>query len=63
MAEPAPTGKIPITLQLPAELAARLKTAAENQRRPAAELAVELLERYLPKPPGAGTKKSSIPYL
>jgi hypothetical protein len=62
MADQSPIGKIPLTLQLPAELAARLKTAAETQRRSAAGLATDLLDRYLPKPPSAGAKKGNIPY-
>jgi hypothetical protein len=62
MAEPSPSGKIPLTLQLSAELAARLKLAAETQRRPAAELAVDLLERYLPRRPSGDAHKGSIPY-
>jgi hypothetical protein len=58
MAEPAGSGKIPLTLQLPAEVAARLKMAAETQKRPAAELAVDLLDRYLPRT----QQKRGIPY-
>jgi hypothetical protein len=58
MAEPSQSGKIPLTLQLPAEVAARLKMAAETQKRPAAELAVDLLDRYLPRVQQKGT----IPY-
>jgi hypothetical protein len=62
MAGTTPIGKIPITLQLSADVAARLKTAAETQRRSAAELAADLLDRYLPKPPSAGPQKGNIPY-
>jgi hypothetical protein len=62
MAEPDSSGKIPLTLHLPAELAARLKVAAGAQKRPAADLAVELLERHLPRLPPGGEKKVSIPY-
>ena len=62
MPEPSTGGKIPLTLQLPAEVAARLKLAAETQRRPAADLAAELLDRYLPRPANSGPQKGSIPY-
>ena len=62
MPEPSTAGKIPLTLHLTAEVAARLKSAAETQRRPAAELAADLLDRYLPRPPGSGAKKGGIPY-
>jgi hypothetical protein len=62
MADQTPTGKIPVTLYLSADLAARLKSAAETQRRAAADLAADLLDRYLPRPPAGGPKKGSIPY-
>ncbi len=61
MTEPNAGGKIPLTLNLSPEVAARLKTAAERQRRSAADVAVELLERHLPRPPSAG-KQGGIPY-
>ena len=62
MAEPTPTAKIPLTLYLSADVAARLKSAAEKQRRAAADLAAELLDRHLPRPPAGGPQKGSIPY-
>ena len=62
MSEPSTAGKIPLTLQLTADVAARLKLAAETQRRSAADLAADLLDRYLPRPPSGGPKKGSIPY-
>ena len=61
MAEPG-SGKIPLTLHLSAEVAARLKLAADAQKRPATELAVDLLDRYLPRSPAGGQKKGNIPY-
>lgn len=61
MAESSST-KIPVTVYLSAEVAARLKLAAETQKRAAADLAAELLDRYLPRTPTAGPKKGSIPY-
>ncbi len=62
MAELGSSGKIPLTLHLPAEMAARLKLAAEARKRPAAELAVDLLDRCLPRLPAGGQKKGGIPY-
>ena len=62
MTESSSGGKIPLTLHLPAEVAARLKVAAEAQKRPATELAVDLLDRYLPRVPAGGQKKGAIPY-
>lgn len=61
MTEPSSV-KIPLTLQLPADVAARLKLAAEAQKRPAAELAVDLLDQFLPRLPASGQKKGGIPY-
>jgi hypothetical protein len=55
-------GKLPLTIYLSAEVAARLKSAADAQRRSATDLAAELLDRYLPRPPSSGPKKGSIPY-
>ena len=62
MAEHGGSGKVPLTLHLPAEVAARLKLAAEAQKQAAAELAVELLDRHLPRLPPGGQKKVHIPY-
>ena len=62
MVEQSTSGKIPLTLHLSAEVAARLKLAAETQRRTAADLAVDLLDRYLPRLPTADSKKGNIPY-
>ena len=62
VAEQSTSNKIPLTLHLPVELAARLKSAAETQRRPPADLATELLDRYLPRSPSSESKKGNIPY-
>jgi hypothetical protein len=62
MADANTGGKIPMTLQLPADVAARLKLVAEAQRRSAADLVIDLLDRNLPRTPAAGQKKGSIPY-
>ncbi|MEN6457614.1 MAG: hypothetical protein ABFC63_01680 [Thermoguttaceae bacterium] len=59
MTQPGASDKIAVTLHLPPEVAARLKMAAELQKRPAVDLAVELLDRHLPRAP---SKKGSIPY-
>jgi hypothetical protein len=62
MAQPGSTEKVPLTLHLSADLARRLMVAAETQRRPAADLAADLLDRYLPRLPAPGAKKGNIPY-
>ena len=56
-----PSEKISLTIYLSAEVAGRLKLAAEAQKRPAIDLVAELLDRHLPRPQAAGPK-SSIPY-
>ena len=55
--------RIPVTLHLSAELAARLEQTASAEKRPAADVAIALLERHLPRPPTAGPKQGSIPYV
>ena len=62
MAEKSTSGKIPLTVYLSADVAARLKLAAEAQKQPAAELAASLLDRHLPRPQAGGEKKGIIPY-
>ena len=62
MPEPHPTDKIPLTVHLSADVAARLKQAAEAQKRSPSEVAAELLGRHLPRPQAAGPKKLNIPY-
>ncbi len=62
MTQPTTGEKIPVTLHLSADVAARLKMAAEVQNRSAADLAADLLDRHLPRPQAAGPKKGSIPY-
>jgi hypothetical protein len=61
MAQPSSTEKVPLTLQLSPEVAKRLMMAAETQRRTVADLAADLLDRYLPRAATGGPKKS-IPY-
>jgi hypothetical protein len=61
MSEQRPTAKIPLTIHLSADVAIRLKLAAEAQKRSAVDLAAELLDRHLPRPQTGGPKKS-IPY-
>lgn len=62
MPETHPTDKIPLTVHLPAEVAARLKQAAEAQKRSPSDVAAELLARHLPRPQTGGPKKLNIPY-
>jgi hypothetical protein len=62
MAEPIASRKIPLTLQLSADVAMRLQAVAELQKRSAADLAADLLERNLPRLQTDGTKKLKIPY-
>jgi hypothetical protein len=62
MIQPTAGDKIAVTLHLSADVAARLKMAAEAQKRPAADLAADLLDRHLPRPQAGGPKKGSIPY-
>jgi hypothetical protein len=54
--------KIPLTIQLSPDVAKRLKAAAEAQKRPAADVAADLLDRHLPRPPAGGQPKGVIPY-
>jgi hypothetical protein len=61
MAEQNAGAKVPLTIHLSPELAARLKAAAEGQKRPAADVVAELLDRFLPRTAGGG-KKGGIPY-
>ena len=62
MTQPNPGEKIPLTVYLSPEVAKRLKAAEAAQKRPAADLAADLLDRYLPRLPTAGQQKGSIPY-
>jgi hypothetical protein len=50
-----------LTIYLSADVAGRLKLAAEAQKRPAENLVAELLDRHLPRPQ-TGSPKSNIPY-
>jgi hypothetical protein len=62
MTQPSPGEKIALTVRLSADVAKRLKAAAEAQKRPAADLAADLLDRHLPRPPTGGQPKGVIPY-
>ena len=62
MTQPNPGEKIPLTVYLSPEVAKRLKAAEAAQKRPAADLAADLLDRYLPRLQTAGPQKGSIPY-
>jgi hypothetical protein len=61
MPEQRPTEKIPLTIYLSADVAKRLKLAAETQKRSPVDLAAEVLDRHLPQPQTGGPK-ISIPY-
>ncbi|MBM4092189.1 MAG: hypothetical protein FJ276_22580 [Planctomycetes bacterium] len=62
MTETAPSDKIPLTVHLPAELAVRLKKAAESRNRAPADLVAELLDKYLPSAASGPQQKGRIPY-
>ena len=62
MTQPNTGEKIALTVHLSADVAKRLKAAAEAQKRSAADLAADLLDRYLPRLQTAGPQKGSIPY-
>jgi late competence protein required for DNA uptake (superfamily II DNA/RNA helicase) len=61
MSEQRPAEKIPLTIYLSADMAARLNRAAEAQKRSAVDLAADLLDRHLPRPQ-TGVPKGIIPY-
>jgi hypothetical protein len=61
MPEHRPTEKMPIPLQLSPDVARRLKLAAEGRKLSPADLAADLLDRYLPRPQPGGPK-GNIPY-
>jgi predicted transcriptional regulator len=61
MAERSPADRLPLTLSLSPELARRLAQAAEAQKRPAAAVVLDLLDKYLPRA-DAGGKRGKIPY-
>jgi|GEM_PF-2703358 predicted DNA-binding protein len=57
-----PSGKLSLTLLLPASLAERLEAVARAQNRSPASYVVDLLERTLPRLPSAGQQQRKIPY-
>ena len=59
MSEPQPPEKIPLTIYLSADVAGRLKLAAEARKRSAADLAADLLDHHLPRPQTAGPGATS----
>ncbi len=62
MSEQRPSKKIPLTIHLSADVAARLQLAADTQKRSPVDLAADLLDRHLPRPQTGGPKSGSIPY-
>jgi hypothetical protein len=61
MPEQDTKGKFPLTIYMDADLAKRLAVAAEAQKRAAADLVVNILDRSLPRLQG-GSSKEKIPY-
>ncbi len=61
MSEPRAGEKIPLTIHLSADMAVRLKLAADSRKLSPADLAAELLDRHLPRPRSEGAK-GNIPY-
>ena len=61
MSEQRAGEKIPLTIHLSTDLAARLKQAAESRKISPADVAAELLDRHLPRPRSEGAK-GNIPY-
>ena len=62
MTQPSTGDKIPLTLHLSADVAARLKLAADAKKRAPADLAAALLDQHLPRPQAGGQQKGNIPY-
>jgi len=61
MPEQDTKGKFPLTLYMDADLAKRLAVAAEAQKRSAADLVTNILDRNLPRLQ-SGSSKAKIPY-
>jgi len=63
MANEIPDDKNRLTIELPENLAHRLKLAAANQKRAASDVVLALLDRHLPRLDAPGKKKGGfIPY-
>jgi thioredoxin-like negative regulator of GroEL len=63
MAKKRPQERTRLTLDLPGELAERLKLAAARQNRAASDVAIELLSKCLPRVETRETgKPRKIPY-
>ena len=56
-----PADRFSLALSLSPDIARRLMQVAEAQKRPVAEVVLDLLDRNLPQADG-GQKKSKIPY-
>ncbi|MGO9112094.1 MAG: hypothetical protein ACLP9L_22950 [Thermoguttaceae bacterium] len=61
MPEQDTKGKFPLTIYMDADLAKRVAVAAEAQKRSAADLVVNILDRNLPRLQG-DSGKGKIPY-
>jgi hypothetical protein len=62
MADKTAAETMPLTVHLSADLAKRLQAAAAAQKRPAAAVVIDLLERFLPRSQPGEPKKGKIPY-
>ena len=62
MSEQSTSGKIPLSIFLTPDLAARLEREAKRLNRPAGDVAAEVLERHLPRLPAGPPKPGNIPY-
>jgi hypothetical protein len=62
MPEQPPIQRLELTLSLSPTMAQRLMKAAESQKRTASDVAMLLLDKYLP-PLDSGGKKTVIPYV
>lgn len=61
MAESRPADRLSLTLSLSPDIARRLMQTAEAQKRAAAAVVLDLLDRNLPQADD-GKKKTKIPY-
>lgn len=63
MSQKSPDAENRLIVDLPAEVAKRLKLAASRQNRAASDVAAELLSKHLPRlEPGEPKKATKIPY-
>ena len=58
----SPSGENRLTIDLPEEVAERLKLAAVARKRTVSDVAVELLDKHLPHVEAGEKPKKNIPY-